>query len=74
VLLFAPPLSVTKAPVPRPMVAPLDLVRASLRPSMSVAPPPPAAWNVGATPAPFDVKICPAVPTAVAPIAPVPLP
>ena len=56
------------------MVAPLELVKASDKPSMSVAPPAAAAWNVGATPAPFEVKICPAVPTAVAPIAPVPLP
>ena len=37
--MFALPSSLAKAPVPRPMVAPLDLVKASDRPSISVAPP-----------------------------------
>ena len=29
-----------------------------------------AAWNVGAVPAPFEVKICPAVPSEIAPKVP----
>ena len=74
-LLFeVPPLSLAKALVPRPIVLPVEFVSASLRPSISVAPPPAAVWNVGAEPAPFEVNTCPLVPTAVAVTAPVPLP
>jgi len=39
-----------------------------------VSHPPAAAWKVGATPAPLDVRTCVAVPTAVIPTALVPFP
>ena len=68
------PESLANAPVPRPIVLPDELVIASLKPSISVAPPLLAVWNVGAEPEPFDVSTCPLVPTAVAVTAPVPLP